>query len=211
MTTFYLIRHGETEFNSQGRFQGGGVNSPLTVAGKPRITAMGRYLSDKDFDHVIVSPQKRAIQTAQLILQENQHQPIMLELNEQIKEINLGDWDGAKIEEYQDEPEYQNLRHFPHLYDGHQHNGETYAELFERGHQVISELTERCPDGKVLIVSHGVTLITLINGLLKQPTSEIRKHGLLDNASLSVIEGNGGNYQLKLRNFTADVKEEIKI
>ena len=65
MTKLYFIRHGKTEWNAEGRFQGAGGDSPLLPESYDQIKMLGRHLHDVKFAHAFASSIKRARITAE--------------------------------------------------------------------------------------------------------------------------------------------------
>src|SRR4051812_41703851 len=91
MTTLYLVRHGETDWNRARRIQGS-TDIPLNDTGRAQATATGRLLARRQWDAVVASPLSRAVETAALISRE-----IGLgtpELEHAIAERNYGDAEG---------------------------------------------------------------------------------------------------------------------
>ena len=90
-----LIRHGETEFNLQGRLQGG-QDSPLTERGRRESVLLGQSMNrflDR-VDQWWVSPQGRARETSRLMREQIQFELPLEEVHEQTHEIRCGDWEG---------------------------------------------------------------------------------------------------------------------
>ncbi len=88
----YILRHGETEWNAEGRMQGA-LNSPLTQTGKTQAARQAEILSDIDlsgFD-ILSSPQGRAFETAAIALA---RQVAHLRTDDRLCEIGVGDWAG---------------------------------------------------------------------------------------------------------------------
>lgn len=150
MNDIYLIRHGETEWNAQGRFQGK-LDSAVTDTGVKQAEAIGRRLAglDLSFDAFITSPLGRTRQTASIIAG-LAHLPAA-QCDGRLAEVSLGSWDG--------------LTHFdidaqwPGLLDGstpfdwffRAPDGESYDAAFQRAE---SWLRER--QGVTVAVSHGL-------------------------------------------------------
>lgn len=88
MTQFYFVRHGKTEINAKGRFNGGTVDSPLIESGVEATKRMAQHLKDVPFDRVLTSPQMRAQTTAKIILAENIKAP-ELTIVEELRELRL--------------------------------------------------------------------------------------------------------------------------
>jgi probable phosphoglycerate mutase len=89
----YLVRHGQTEWNASGRFQGK-LDSPLTARGISQAEAAGRKVAS--FEHVIdavlVSPPGRARQTSAIIRSMSNLPPE--QVDERLREVSIGSWDG---------------------------------------------------------------------------------------------------------------------
>ena len=81
IATIYLIRHGKTILNHTGRAQGW-ADGPLTPSGEDLVKRVGRGLADISFVAAYSSDSGRAIQTAKLILAENQTKAKDLQLIE---------------------------------------------------------------------------------------------------------------------------------
>ncbi len=72
MVNFYIVRHGQTLLNSLDRAQGW-ADSPLTDAGKQTAVELGHKLKGIDFNAAYASDTLRAVQTAELVLEENKN------------------------------------------------------------------------------------------------------------------------------------------
>ncbi|MBD2018250.1 histidine phosphatase family protein [Microcoleus sp. FACHB-53] len=101
-----LVRHGETEWNRVARFQGG-IDVPLNENGRKQAQQAAEFLKDVPIDFAISSPMLRPKETAELILKN--HPNIKLELQEKLKEINHGLWEGKLESEIKQE--YADLLH----------------------------------------------------------------------------------------------------
>lgn len=198
VTTFYFVRHGKTENNAKGLFNGGTVDSPLIPSGVEATKRMGQHLKTLPFDLALTSPQMRAQTTAKLILDENQY-PTKLEIVEDLREMRLGDWDGKKVDKItEDYPEdIKNYRTRPDLFDAKKFHAESYAELIARSTKVIKKVSDMYPDGKILIVSHGILLMALLNTLKGSPLAETRDGGIMDNSSLTILNYVNGEVHIE--------------
>tara|TARA_B100000700_G_C14965840_1_gene818806 strand:- start:26 stop:1354 length:1329 start_codon:yes stop_codon:yes gene_type:complete len=86
-----LVRHGETDWNKQGRFQGQ-IDIPLNQTGKAQARAASKFLKDVLIQKAFSSSLSRPRETAQIILKE--HPGIKISLKENLKEIGHGEWEG---------------------------------------------------------------------------------------------------------------------
>ena len=149
--TLYILRHGETEWNAAGRFQGA-LNSPLTERGRRQAKRQGEILSGIDLADVDirVSPQGRAFQTAAIALADK---VAHLRTDDRLRELEVGAWSGlysndlvATGETGPDTPDgpLARLEFAP--------GGEGYTALRVRCAAFLQDLT-----GPTLCVTHGVT------------------------------------------------------
>lgn len=208
MTIFYFVRHGKTELNLDSRFQGGEIDSPLLPVGIEQAIQAGKQLSTVAFDFAAVSTQKRAIDTANYILKENHYlDGLTVNYSDALKELKFGQREGLEIDFADEQTTY--LRERPDLYDPSTFDGETMDDLVARSTAVITALHASYPEGKVLIVAHGVWLITLINVLLGKEKAEWRTGGPLGNTSITIMEKMVADptYRLKVFNDTSYQEE----
>ena len=69
MTSLYLVRHGETDWNAQRRIQGS-TDIPLNATGRAQAATTGRLLARREWDGIYSSPLSRAFETASIIATE---------------------------------------------------------------------------------------------------------------------------------------------
>lgn len=86
-----LVRHGETNWNRDGRFQGQ-IDIPLNENGHRQAAQAGEFLKDVNIDAAVSSSMKRPQETAVGILKH--HPEVTLETTEQLWEISHGEWEG---------------------------------------------------------------------------------------------------------------------
>ena len=149
----FLIRHGETEWNRARRYQGWG-DSPLTPRGVVQAEAIGRRLQalpEAAGVPIVASPLGRARRTAALI-QTARGDPASIALDERLKEISIGAWDGLARDEI--------AVLSPGIFDGdgrhewyfHTPDGETYDEFAGRLAAWLAEIGDRT----LIVVAHGI-------------------------------------------------------
>jgi probable phosphoglycerate mutase len=109
-----LARHGETDWNAEGRYQGQGFDIPLSPTGRSQAEALASRLADFEFTRVVASPLLRARQTAEIVLG-NRSVPVTLDPD--LMEIAHGDWEGCLDAEVKkrDEARRRAWRETPHL------------------------------------------------------------------------------------------------
>ncbi len=197
MTEFYFIRHGVTPLNQQHRFCGSGIDTPLAPVGIAGARQAGRFLQDVTFAHAYTSPLQRAQATLENVLAMNQMTQVPISILPDLREINLGDWDGDVLADHKDEVQCQYYFNQPERFDATIVHAESYADLEKRGRRALLQIFQENPAGNVLIASHGVLLMTLLQRVLGVPVSEIRRHGVLDNTSVTQLNSTDGTHFTK--------------
>jgi len=211
----YLVRHGKTEFNLTHRFQGGQADSSLLAEGIEKAQLLGKYLANTQFENVFSSPQGRALNTAQLIMEENNYRP-EIQIVSELREFEFGSWDGQTEASVLNNPQYQYLIQNPTRYDPQlAGNGETYNQFLTRTTRAIKNIIDQSGfngERPVLIVAHGNLISLTVKWLLGVPLAKLRNnrcisadgdilttesHGIVRNDSLTIIETNNNEkYQL---------------
>ena len=90
MTTFYIIRHGQSEANAKGILQGSQIDTPLTELGRSQAQVTLSKLGTDNFDAIYASPLLRAAQTATIIGGSDK----TITFDPRLKEYDYGTWDG---------------------------------------------------------------------------------------------------------------------
>jgi|TARA_B100000929_G_scaffold87851_1_gene68718 probable phosphoglycerate mutase len=161
-TEIILIRHGETEWNSQQRMQGHS-NSDLSEVGRGQIQALGELMKNVSFDHIYSSDSLRARQTAEAITQYSGH---TLQFDQRIREKNLGVFEGLTSTEAKERhPEIYRLFKTAganYVID----EGESTQQLLERALEFIEEIRLRHPQERVVMVTHGGVVRVLMKHAL---------------------------------------------
>ena len=138
MTTILLARHGETEWNRDGRFQGH-ADPSLTELGRTQAGALAELLGDEAFDAVYASDLRRAYETAEIV---GSRLGLPVEQEAGLREIDVGSWQGlTRIE-----------------IDGAEWDGESYEQHGRRVLEALRQIADRHPKGRVLVVAHGGTV-----------------------------------------------------
>ncbi|KAB7666800.1 histidine phosphatase family protein [Bacillus sp. B1-b2] len=171
MTKICLIRHGETDWNSQGRIQGK-TDIPLNETGKEQAERCRDFLlKDTQWDVIITSPLKRAKQTAAIINEALQLPVIEME---EFMERSFGDAEGKTREERE--------RLYP---DFNYPNQESREALIERINYGLKQILQQYPSKKVLLVAHGAVIHTLLS-FISEETFTMDQY--LMNACISNIQ-----------------------
>jgi probable phosphoglycerate mutase len=149
VTTILLARHGETDWNSERRWQGH-ADRPLNEVGREQARELAETLTDRAIDVVYSSDLLRAHETA-LIVGERLGLPVSVDAG--LREVDVGDWSGRVHSEIEglDPDGYRRWREGGKGWAG----GESYEEMGERVVAAVLRLAARHPGETVLIVTHG--------------------------------------------------------
>ena len=175
-----LVRHGETDWNRQGRFQGQ-IDIPLNSNGFEQAAAAGAFLSDVPLQRAYSSSMTRPKQTAQAILKA--HPDIQLEETQGLVEIGHGLWEGKLESEI--EAEWSELlkawKEAPHTVQ--MPEGENIQEVWERSVACWNSIANNLPPHETaLVVAHDAVNKTILCYLLGMTPADI----------WSIKQGNGG-------------------
>ena len=158
MTRLCLVRHGQTDWNLQGRYQGQN-DVPLNQKGRDQAHALALQLKDHQFAAVYTSDLERARETADIIA-EGLGLPVINEVR--LREINQGQWEGQHVEviksRYADLWQQRSVDPASVRPPG----GETVGEVAQRVWAALDDIAQLHPGLSVLIVSHGLALATAI-------------------------------------------------
>jgi phosphoserine phosphatase len=200
-----LVRHGETEWNRQGQFQGQ-IDVPLNDNGRQQAAKAGEFLKDVKIDFAFSSTMARPKETAEIILK--QHPGINLELLEGLREISHGLWEGKFEKEIEQEfpGELERWRTLPA--EVQMPEGENLQQVRERSVAAWQSILAAAEVNKLqigLVVAHDATNKTLlchILGLSPENFWNFRQ----GNGAVSVIdypEGANGLPVLEAMNITS--------
>ena len=147
----YVVRHGESESNLQGKY-GGHYDTPLTPKGLGQAKQLAEKLNEINFEIMITSSLIRARQTAQIV---NEVFNVPLVVSDEFKERNMGVYEGLTQEEITEK--YPNLweRKCTRQWNDAPTNGETYQQFDERITKALLNLEKEYPEKSVLLVTHG--------------------------------------------------------
>ena len=183
MTTVVLIRHGETEWNRSGRWQGH-ADVPLSAEGRNQARRLAARLvaEGRSFDRVYASDLHRAFDTAEIVAQalELPVHPLI-----ELREMHVGTWSGLTTDEIR--ARYPNEWR---LYEGGEDfrrgdHGETMADFRSRVARVVDWLVGQHPGERLLVVTHGGAVRALLYHV-QQPTGRFWDLPI-DNTSITEV------------------------
>ncbi|MBE5756091.1 MAG: histidine phosphatase family protein [Clostridiales bacterium] len=139
----YFVRHGETEYNRQGRVQGH-LDIPLNAKGISQAEQAREVCKDKAIDLIYCSPLQRAKKTAEII---NEYHNVEVVVDKRLIELYSGSVQGKTIKECTEE-ELKYAFNKPE-----KNNGESLPDFFKRVKESYDDILAL--NKNVLIVSHG--------------------------------------------------------
>ncbi len=200
----FITRHSKTLWNQEKRLQGW-KDSPLTNQGIKDALLLKERIKTLSIDYCYSSPINRAKQTSEILFDQ-------VILDERLKEMNFGIYEGKKIEEILNDKQYDDLWNHPddqvRLTDG-----ESYLEVQTRLKDFIDDIYQKHPDKNVFITIHGMLFIILHGLMLNYKTSDLTKinQHVVRGCSLSEIEYDGKSFTIKYIGDAAHLKNEETI
>lgn len=180
----YLVRHGETAWNSEMKFQGHS-NVPLSERGRAQARLLARRLANNPITAFYASDLKRAYETA-MILAEPHGLPV--EPLDSLREMNFGVWEGLTMSEIKEKGGGLAERWWSDPLHTRIPAGETLKDLACRVNETISRIIRRYLNGQeVVVVSHGGPIRAFIATTLGMNLNFYWRLRL-DNACLNIIE-----------------------
>lgn len=186
MSRFYLVRHGETVWNKQSRYQGQS-NVPLSDTGRMQAKILSRRLENEAIDLIYASDLDRAIETANIIAEPHDLEVVC---SKSMRELGFGIWEGLTYDEI--------INKWPESMKKWQNdplnvkppNGETLAELMERTSDFLMAVAKNHPDKTILIATHAGPIRAILSVLLDLKWEFFWKFKI-SNTSLTIIDYDG--------------------
>ncbi|NLJ40587.1 MAG: histidine phosphatase family protein [Clostridiales bacterium] len=199
----YLIRHGETEWNSLGKTQGQ-KDISLNNSGVWQAERLGKRLKEqKAIDKIYCSDLSRAKETAEIIGRDLKLDPIP---HETLREVSFGKWEGLSIKEIEILFPGE-LWKWRHELSFAPEGGESLLSAQERIGFFIKDMKRKFSDKdvKILIVSHALTTKILALSLMGIGLNLITQFKI-SQGSLSLVEIHEGNSSIIYLNDTCHLK-----
>ena len=212
-TVIYVVRHGKTMLNEAKRAQGWS-DTPLTDEGEKVTKELARGLKKRGirFDYAYTSDLGRTRQTAGIILKGLGQPELSLREQQGLREVCFGTYEGEKFSKMMEDVSrhlgYESLKQFKqsgtyHIkkrIDGVKRIDKTgYAESFkdvkarmQKSLRNIAKDTEKKGGGNVLVVSHGMAIVTMLFDMTEQKVP-----GRLENSSVTKIIYKNGSFTVQ--------------
>ena len=168
MTRLCLVRHGQTDWNLDGRYQGQS-DVPLNKKGQAQARALARKLKGQPFTAIYASDLQRASETAEIIAA-SLHLAVVAD--PRLREIDQGKWEGQHARTIQ--ARYARLwqRRMMNPANARPPGGETVEEVARRVYAALNDIACFHPTGPVLVISHGLALATVICKTRRLPVGQ---------------------------------------
>ncbi|MEW5865417.1 MAG: histidine phosphatase family protein [Bacillota bacterium] len=187
-TRVFLVRHGQTEWNTTRRFQGH-HDVPLSEAGVRQAERLALRLAGEPLSAVYTSDLSRAFETAQVIV--SRHAGVAVLPLRELREIDMGEWEGKTFDEIRDTAPCAAVKWLEDTVNNPIPGGESYAQLRDRVVPRVLQLVQAHPDSSICIVSHaGPVKLLLCHALGLGAEGRLRID--LANASLSGVSYSPG-------------------
>lgn len=177
----YLLRHGQTNLNRDGKFQGD-TDKDLNEFGKKQAELLGKRMQKYHIDIIYSSDLKRVMETSEII---NSYINTEIVIKEELREINMGAWDAVTIgERYTNNEDYASEWH-KHLADLPYPEGECGQDVCKRAMKVVDEVKKQQYENVAIVTSGGTIAILLCEFLgLEQYKRFVME---IDNCSISIV------------------------
>jgi alpha-ribazole phosphatase len=172
MTHFYLVRHGQTDWNNEGRYQGQ-ADTPLNTSGKEQARRLAGHFTGINVDAIYSSDLQRTRRTAEAI---GEKLSLPVRLDDRLREINHGVWEGMLytdiVKRYESEIKERETNPLTARAPG----GESVSEVAGRVLAAADDIAHRHPGETVILVSHGLALAVLVCAGHGYPLTKVFDH-----------------------------------
>lgn len=181
MKRLILVRHGQTEWNIERRYQGQ-TDTQLTDFGRQQMARSAHMLADSNIDQIIASPLARAKESADIVAQSLQ---LQVAIEPRFVEMSLGAWEGKS---------YVLGRKTEEWFETAPHGGETGAEFRRRVGGWLQEQTHshKNLEQTILIVVHGLVVQVILSELLAEPFDVWHRRPIRNGAITSLLKKDWG-------------------
>lgn len=228
--TFYIVRHGKTVFNELDLVQGW-CDSPLTEQGIDDAESVGRGLKNIKFSSVYSSTLNRSKKTAEIALATKDESHLPIKQMDGLREASFGEYESGPNSEMwgmvAKETDCESIEDFfKKLVTNERHIGdslsaikkndsmniaEDFADLENRVLKTLEKIAKKeskdNEDKNIFIVSHGVTIIALLQSL----HGKLKIDGPLLNASVSKVIYSDGKFTVETMGDTSYVENGRKM
>nr|WP_290665539.1 histidine phosphatase family protein [Ardenticatena sp.] len=154
MTTIYMVRHGETDWNAEGRYQGQ-EDPPLNRRGREQARATAEKLAQEGITAIYSSDLKRAAETAHALAE---HCNLPVHLDPRLREINQGVWQGVLVDDIRAQWPERFHRWQTAPWETSPPGGETLHDVETRILAALADIASRHPNERVAVFTHKLPI-----------------------------------------------------
>ena len=202
MTEIIIIRHGETEWNKTGRFQGHS-DVPLSAEGRAQAAMLGKNLAVDHVDMIYASDLTRAMETAAPLAQRFGLEVIS---DPQLRELNFGAWEGRNFNDVNAENPNAMKNFYTDPERANIPESEPFPEFQRRIAGRVREIIARERGKRIVIVSHGASIRILLADILSMPIRSIWHLSQLNTAVNKIRFEDDGFAVVTLMNDTSHLR-----
>lgn len=197
MAKLYLIRHGETDYNSELRFQGQ-IDIPLNQKGIEQAEKVADFFKDIPLKTIYTSTLQRARTTAEIIGKAKGIEP---QETDALREMSFGIWENMNSKDIQKNYAKEWKDFFASPASTTIPKGESMSDVQKRAYPVVQQILDEHPEGDVAFVAHGGIIRVLICTMLGLDLNRAW-HLHVGNASITCFYYWGRSYTLDYANLT---------
>lgn len=171
MTKLLLIRHGQTDWNLEGKYTGQ-ADVPLNETGRAQAYEAAEFLKQVPIDAIVSSDLMRALETAAIVAGSSGCD-VHIQTDPRLREIHQGVWQGMHFNEIKRRYGAEFSARKANPLDVAPPGGETVGEVRERVIDAIRSICKQYPDGVVVIVAHGLALAIVRCWLTQHPITDV--------------------------------------
>ena len=202
MLRIFLIRHGETEWNKEGKLQGHS-DVKLSAEGIRQAQLLAKHAPFQKVDAVYSSDLSRAFDTAKILAVKFNVMPV--KVTPELRETNFGEWEGKYISELTEEFPKVFGKFFTDPERCHPPQGETFLQSQARVMNVIRDIIAEHDEQNVIVVSHGAVIRLILGAALDMPIHKMWAISQF-NTALNILRVEDGGFVVELFNSTAHLQ-----
>ena len=206
MTKVIFIRHGQTEWNVTGRYQGQS-DVKLTEEGRKQAEKLADNFPVAKVDAIYASDLCRAMVTAETIAKKF---GLKVQAEPAFRELSFGDWEGLTYQQIVDKWEEAMANFLQHPDILEIPGGESFPAVQQRAMKRLNELIEKHDGQTSVVVAHGAVLRTMLTAALHMPLQYLWSIRQFNTAVNIVRYDADANPTVELLNSTAHLGNEVQ-
>ena len=206
MTKVIFIRHGQTEWNVTGRYQGQS-DVKLTEEGKKQAEKLADNFPVAKVDAIYASDLCRAMVTAETIAKKF---GLKVQAEPAFRELSFGDWEGLTYQQIVDKWEEAMANFLQHPDILEIPGGESFPAVQQRAMKRLNELIEKHDGQTIVVVAHGAVLRTMLTAALHMPLQYLWSIRQFNTAVNIVRYDSDANPTVELLNSTAHLGSSVQ-